>query len=226
MPQRARHDEQERRAVHEHEAHVPPRVTEAVQLRLADARAVDDRHLFDLQAALRRLDHHLRGELHAGAREAEPRDGVAPDRPQPAVRVGDAGAKEHVQHPGQDRVADPAVRPRHRALHDRPLHPGPHHQVGAAAEPLRGTRRARRSRTCRPRRRARGSGPAPPRARRGTRCRSRGAAPSRRARRQRARARRSRPPMRCRRRRPLRRRRARRASRTPSARRSRSTPPR
>jgi hypothetical protein len=54
------------RAVQEHESDVPPRVTEAVQLRLADARVVVDRDLADREIATVRLEDHLRGELHPG----------------------------------------------------------------------------------------------------------------------------------------------------------------
>ena len=122
------------RAVEQHELHVAPRVAEAVQLRLADARVVVDRDLAHAELAAERLEHHLRGELHPGRVQVERRERVAAHRPHAAVRVGDLDAEEDVQEPGEDRVADVAVEPRHRLAVDRPLEPRAHDEVVAVGE--------------------------------------------------------------------------------------------
>src|SRR5581483_5065027 len=138
LPHRAEHDEADeardrsdsageqkkvRRAVHEHEADMVPRVAEARELGVPDAHAVADRHLVDAETALARLDHHLGGELHPRRRQLQLRDDVAADRSQPAVRVRDTAAEEQVQHAGEQRIADVAVRPRHCAWLDLTLEP-------------------------------------------------------------------------------------------------------
>ena len=80
-------------------------------------------------------DHHLGGELHAGRAQVEPRQHVAPQRAHAAVRVADAGAEEDVEDAGEDRVADVAVQPRHRARVDV-VHPVAHDELGALVELL------------------------------------------------------------------------------------------
>ncbi len=119
-------------------------------------------------------------------RRSSAREHVAAQRAHAAVGVVDAGAEEEVEHAGQDRVADVAVQPRHRARLDV-VHPVADHEVGAVLA-ARATKRgivvevvgevgvghhdvlaaARR------------------RSRRGRRCRSRAAARARRGRRPRA----------------------------------------
>ena len=130
------HEVEPARAVEEHEPHVPPGVAEAVELRLADARVVVDRDLAHPEAAAERLEDHLRGELHPGRVEVERRERVAAHRPHPAVGVGDLHAEEEVEQPGEDRVPDVAVEPRHRLAVDRPLEAGAHHEVVAGGEAL------------------------------------------------------------------------------------------
>ena len=92
-----------------------PAVAEARQLALAAARVVFDRELGDPQVLLGGPDHHLRGELHAGRAQVQARQHVAAQRAHAAVGVLDAGAEEQVQQAREDRVADVAVQPRHRA---------------------------------------------------------------------------------------------------------------
>ncbi len=70
-----------------------------------------------------------------GRAQVEPRQHVAPQRAHAAVGVADAGAEEDVEDAGQDRVADVAVQPRHRARVDV-VHPVAHHELGAVVELL------------------------------------------------------------------------------------------
>ena len=132
----ARQEIQPAGAVQEHEADVAPGVPEAVQLRLADARVVVDRHLADREPAPIGLEHHLGGELHPGRVEVEHGQRLAADRAHTAVRVGDLHAEEHVEHAREDRVPDEAVEERHRVSVNGPLEAGPDHEVVAALEPV------------------------------------------------------------------------------------------
>ena len=144
--QRARHDEEVGRAVHEQEAQVAPAVAEARELRLAAARVVLDVDLGDRQVLLGGADHHLGGELHAGGAQVERVEHVAAQRPHAAVGVAHAGAEEEVEQAGEQRVADVAVQPRHRARLDV-AHAVAHHQLGARLELARrswGSRGSRR----------------------------------------------------------------------------------
>ena len=120
-------------AVHEQEAQVAPAVAEARELALAAARVVLDRELGDPQVLLGGPDHHLRGELHAGRAQVQARQHVAAQRAHAAVGVADAGAEEEVEQAGEDRVADVAVQPRHRARLDV-VHAVADHQLGALFE--------------------------------------------------------------------------------------------
>jgi hypothetical protein len=94
---------------------------------------VVDRELADVQALLRRADHHLARELHAGRAQVQPREDVAPERAHAAVRVAHAGLEEEVERAREHRVADVAVMPRHGARLD-PVHAVAHHEVGARLE--------------------------------------------------------------------------------------------
>ena len=131
----ARHDEQVRRAVDEQEAQVPPAVAPARELRRAAARHVGDRKLADVELLLRRADDHLGGELHAGGAQVERGQDVAPEAAHAAVRVADAGAEEEVQRAAEQRVADVAVDPVHRAGLDV-VHPVAHDELRAVAQLL------------------------------------------------------------------------------------------
>ena len=117
----------------EQEAQVAPPVAEARELRLAAARVVLDLELADRQVLLRGADHHLGGELHAGGAQIEAWQHVAAQGAHAAVRVVDAGAERMFSNPGQQRVADVAVMPRHRARMDV-VHPVADHHVGAVLE--------------------------------------------------------------------------------------------
>ena len=128
-------DEQVRRAVDEQEAQVAPAVAPARELRLAAARRVGDRELADVELLLRRADDHLGGELHAGRAQVERRQDVAAQAAHAAVRVADARAEEEVQRAAQQRVADVAVDPVHRARLDV-VHPVAHDELGAVAQLL------------------------------------------------------------------------------------------
>jgi hypothetical protein len=61
---------------------------------------------------------------------------LAANRPHAAVRIRHAHAKEHVEHPRQNRVADPAVRPRHGVLVNAAVEPRAHDQVVPGVERL------------------------------------------------------------------------------------------
>ena len=128
-----RQDEEVGRAVHQQEAQVAPPVAEARELRLAAARVVLDLDLGDLEVLLGGADHHLGGELHPGRAQVELVEHVAAQRAHAAVGVAHAGAEEEVEQPGQQRVADVAVQPRHRSRLDVP-HAVAHHQLGAGVE--------------------------------------------------------------------------------------------
>ena len=68
-------------------------------------------------------------------RRSSDRQDVAPEAAHAAVRVADAGAEEEVQRAAQQRVADVAVDPVHRARLDV-VHPVAHHELGAVAQLL------------------------------------------------------------------------------------------
>ena len=115
---------------------MPPGVAEAVQLRLADAGVVVDRDLAHAQVAPERLEHHLRRELHPRRMEVERLERAPPGGAHAAMGVGDLHTEEEVEKPGEDRVPDVAVEPRHRLAVDRALKPRADHQVVAVSEPL------------------------------------------------------------------------------------------
>src|SRR5205085_6492312 len=139
----ARDEVEPARAVEQHEADVPPRVADAAELRLAGARVVVDRKLAHAQPASERLEHHLGGELHSRRVEVERRQRRAAERAHPAVRVGHLDAEQPVQQSGQDRVADPAVRPRHRAFVDAAPEPRAEDEIRAFLERVHERRQVR-----------------------------------------------------------------------------------
>ncbi len=100
------------------EAQVPPSVAEARQLRFAAARAVLDRDLADVELLLGCANDHLRGELHPARAQLQHLEAVAPERAHAAVRVAHPRVEEQVQEARQQRVADVAVMPGHRARVD------------------------------------------------------------------------------------------------------------
>ncbi len=110
-----------------------PAVAEARELGLPLARVVLDRELTDLEMLLGGPDHHLGGELHPRGPQVKPGQHVAPERPHPAMGVVDAGPEQQIQEARQQRVADVAVKPRHRPGVDV-LHPVADHHVGAVVE--------------------------------------------------------------------------------------------
>jgi hypothetical protein len=71
--------------------------------------------LGDLQVLLGGPDDHLGGELHARRAQIQPRQDIAAQRAHAAVCVVDAGAEEEVEQARENRVADVAVQPGHRA---------------------------------------------------------------------------------------------------------------
>ncbi len=125
-------EEEEAGAVDEHEAEVPPAVAKRRELRLAAAYVQRDRLLADVEVRAHRPDHHLGRELHPGRLEVEPRQRVAADRAEAAVRVADRRPVDEVEEAGEDRVAD-AAHQRHRARLDV-LHPVSHHELRALIE--------------------------------------------------------------------------------------------
>ena len=114
---------------------MPPAVAPGRELRLAAARVVVDRELADVQLLLGRPHHHLRRELHAGGVQVELRQHGAAHGAHAAMGVAHAGPEEEVERAAQDRVADVAVQPRHRAGLDA-IHAVAHHEIGAGIEVL------------------------------------------------------------------------------------------
>jgi hypothetical protein len=64
---------------------------------------------------LRRTDHHLAREFHAGSFQVQRLNLFAIERSQPAVPVAAWGSVQQSTEAAQDRVTDVAVMPRHRA---------------------------------------------------------------------------------------------------------------
>ena len=133
---RARIEVEPARAVQQHEADVPPRVPEAVELRFADSRVVVDRDLADRESTAICLEDHLGRELHPCGVEVESGEGVLAHGAHAAVRVRHLDAEEEVQHPGEDRISDEAVEERHRIAVDRPLEPRADDEVVTLLEPV------------------------------------------------------------------------------------------
>jgi hypothetical protein len=77
-----------------------------------------DRNLTHAKLSLRRTDHHLAGEFHAGSFQVQRLNLLAIERSQPAVPVAAWGSVQQPPEAAQDRVTDVAVMPRHRARHD------------------------------------------------------------------------------------------------------------
>ncbi len=94
------------------------------------------RDLGDGQLVQRGLHDHLAGELHPRRLQVEPEDRVPAEATEPAVEVGDRTAEEQAAETRQDRVADPSVLPRHRAVGDAPGEPVAHHEVVARSQPV------------------------------------------------------------------------------------------
>ena len=80
----------------EEEAQVPPAVPEARQLGHPAAGEILDLELAHLELLLGRPDHHLGCELHARRSQVELGQDAAAEGAHPAVRIGDAGAKQDV----------------------------------------------------------------------------------------------------------------------------------
>ena len=120
-------------AVDQEEAQVPPAVAPGRELGLALSPVVLDRELADVQAGLRRPDHHLGCQLHAGCPQVEPGKDIAADRAHPAVGISHVGPEERVEQARQHGVADVLVEPGHRPGLD-PLHPVPEYEVAPGLE--------------------------------------------------------------------------------------------
>ena len=78
-------------------------------------------------------DHHLGRELHPGGAQIQLGQHVASERAHPAVGVIDPGPEQQVEKAREQRVADVAVMPGHRARVDV-LHPVADHHVGAVLQ--------------------------------------------------------------------------------------------
>ena len=117
----ARHEEEPARRVEEEEAQVPPAVAPRAEVRRPRPAvpAERDGNLADHEAEERRLDDHLARVLHPGRPQVEALERVAAEGAEAAVEVRDVGAEEETAEAGQDRVSEPAVERRHRALLDR-----------------------------------------------------------------------------------------------------------
>ena len=94
---------------------------------------VVDRQLPDVELRLGGADHHLGRELHAGGAQVELEQALAAEGAHAAVGVAHAGAEEEVEGAREQRVADVAVQPRHRAGLDA-VHAVAHDEVGARLE--------------------------------------------------------------------------------------------
>jgi len=129
-------EEQPPRAEKEHESQVPPAVAPGPEMwrTRAAVGAQGHRHLGDAHALEGRLDHHLAGELHPCRLQAEPFVGVLAKAAQTAVHVTHRRLEEDATDERQHRVADPPVRPDHRAGLDAPGKPVADDEVVAVAE--------------------------------------------------------------------------------------------
>src|SRR5580658_5727699 len=94
------------------------------------------RHLADLHAGQRSLDHNLAGEFHAGRIEAHPSERIDTEAAQTAVEVAYLGCEEDSSRQRQHGVADPAMRPRHRTLVDPTRKAVAHDEVITYSQPL------------------------------------------------------------------------------------------
>jgi hypothetical protein len=95
-----------------------PTVAERAQMRATGATAIgmkDDRYFGDALSLQRRLDHHLRGELHSRAAQSEALICVLSEAAHATVDVVDVRAKPQARHPREHRVAPPTVEEWHRA---------------------------------------------------------------------------------------------------------------
>ena len=126
-------DEQMVGRMHQQEPQMPPTVAETRELGLAAATVVHDRELADVEVLLLRPDHHFRRELHAGGAQVQRRQRVTAKSPHAAVSVIDPGVEEDVEQARQQRVADIAVMPRHRAGLDA-AHTVADHKISAGLE--------------------------------------------------------------------------------------------
>src|SRR5262249_46289895 len=99
----------------------------------ANALVVVDRDLGDTQAESRGADDHLAGELHTGRTQCHLRVRMPPEGAQAAVSIADVGSEEHVEQKRQQRAADMAVDPGHRARFDPTAETVTYDQIGAAA---------------------------------------------------------------------------------------------
>ncbi len=129
----SREYEQVVRRVDEQKPEMPPAIAETGELRLASSGVILDRELANHELLLGRADHHLGGELHPGRPEIQHRKHVPAQRPHSAMGVVNTGAKQEIEKARQQRVADIAVMPGHRAPVDV-LHPVTDHHVGAGLE--------------------------------------------------------------------------------------------
>ncbi len=99
---------------------MPPPVAQRIELRLAKALSVRDRDVRHLQPAPRRLQDHLRRQLHAVGAEVQSVERVTRERPQPALAVADPEPGEQLQQERDRGRAHVAVAPRHGARRDAP----------------------------------------------------------------------------------------------------------
>src|SRR5262245_57798899 len=80
-------------------------------------------YLGDLQLEQRRLDDHLRRELHPRRLQTEPVHDVAAKSAQPAMEITDVAAKEQTADERECGIAQIAVQKRHRPRLNAALEP-------------------------------------------------------------------------------------------------------
>ena len=95
---------------------------------------VDDGHLGHPEPGARRFDDDLRSELHTFTTEAHLLEGLTAEGTQTAVSVARLKTEEHIEHPGEDGVADMAVAPGHRPRLDVPPEAGAQDVIGTGLD--------------------------------------------------------------------------------------------
>src|SRR5207248_2398766 len=123
-------------AEQQHESEMAPTVAPGPEVRRARAPVGAERHrdLGDPQPLQRRFDHHLARELHARRTKAQPLERVLAETAKAAMHVAHGRVKEDPADEGKRWVADPAMRPDHRALLDATCETVAHDEVATFAE--------------------------------------------------------------------------------------------
>ena len=132
--QNAGKQEKPTRAEEQHETKVAPAVSPAPQVgRSGTSVWIEcDGDLGEFQTRQGGLDHHFRGEFHARRAEFHAGVGLLREPAHSAVEIVGGGLEKQSADEGEDRIANPAVLPWHRARRNRPTtgwHPTAHDEI-------------------------------------------------------------------------------------------------